>query len=350
MTDRPEGVQENTPLAPKTSMRVGGAARFYAELPSNQALANALRWAQSESIPTAVIGGGTNLLCADAGFSGLVLHYTANALSATEQGSDILLRVDAGFAWERLVSYAVERRWAGVECLSGIPGNVGAVPIQNVGAYGRDVSEMIVSVDALERETQKLRTFQGSECDFGYRTSRFKYDDRDRFVITAVTLRLSQGPVATPRYPELVRRLEGKPLTPQTVREQVLSARREKSMVLSETDPNARSCGSFFLNPVITRSELDSLSQRLQSHKVPQFPTEDGKIKVPAAWLIERAGFNKGYRQGRAGLSEKHSLALVAHEGATCREVLALADTIQTEVARRFSVHLEREPVLLESP
>ncbi|MEE3259323.1 MAG: UDP-N-acetylmuramate dehydrogenase [Candidatus Latescibacterota bacterium] len=343
----PEIMQNNIPLAPQTTMHLGGPARYFAECTSVAEIRTALEWAAAENLPVQILGGGSNVLFPDTGYSGLVLKV---ALSGIEF-ADATATVAAGENWDPFVQQCVERGLAGVECLSGIPGLVGATPIQNVGAYGQEVQDTIIAVQALDRENLAEVTFTNTQCRFAYRQSRFKAGDRDRHIITAVTYLLDPSGQPQIRYPELRRHIgdeldglaPGRPAL-SAVRNTVLKLRRNKSMVIDPQDPNARSVGSFFLNPVITAGAFATIEQ--QHPDVPHFPAPDG-VKVPAAWLVEQAGFHKGLKRGGAGISDHHALALVNRSGTT-REILALAAEIQDAVETTFGIRLEREPVLIE--
>lgn len=335
-------LRENTPLAPLTTMGLGGPARYLAECTSLAELRACLTWAAAEGLPVQVLGRGSNVLFADAGYSGVVLKVgLAGVVFSGET-----VEVAAGEDWDSFVRHCVERGLAGVECLSGIPGSVGATPIQNVGAYGQEVKDTIAEVRALDRQTLAEIAFAPAECGFAYRQSRFKGADRDRFIVTSVTYRLDASGQPQIRYPELRRHVNDAQPTLAAVRDAVLALRRGKSMVIDPQDPNARSVGSFFLNPVITAAAFAALQDRYP--KVPHFPDAAG-VKVPAAWLVEQAGFHKGLQRGEVGISERHALALVNRRGTT-RQVLALAGEIRDAVEQTFGIRLEREPVLVEEP
>jgi UDP-N-acetylmuramate dehydrogenase len=255
----------------------------------------------------------------------------------------------AGEPWDDLVGQTVERGWAGLECLSGIPGLVGATPIQNVGAYGQDVSQTITALRAVDRRTRRPLTLAAAECRFGYRDSLFRSGEPDRYVVLAVTYRLACDGVPAVRYAELQRHLEGRGIPAPSlaqVRESVLAIRRAKSMVLEDGDENRRSCGSFFVNPVVTAAEAARIGTlAAPAGGMPQWPEADGRVKLSAAWLIERAGFARGDRLGAVGLSTRHTLAIVCHAGARAAEVAAFARRVRGGVAERFGVRLSPEPV-----
>lgn len=353
MTTPPAGWRAGVPLAPRTTLGLGGPARWLVECDGEAAVRAALAEARARALPVFVLGGGSNVVVRDAGFPGLVVVI---AIGGAEFRADGTAEAGAGVVWDEFVRQAVERGLQGIECLSGIPGTVGGTPIQNVGAYGQEVSETIERVVAVDRTTLERVELAGSECGFGYRTSRFKGADRDRFVVTAVRFRLRPGAAPVLRYRELADAVSADPAWAAArgaqltaVRNAVLGLRRGKAMVVDPADPDTRSVGSFFTNPVLTRAafeRLEALSRAAGGRDpVPAFPV-DGGVKVPAAWLIERAGYRKGFRAGGVGISSRHALALV-NAGGTSAELLALADEIERTVARRFDVRLEREPVIV---
>ena len=350
-------LRERVPLAPFTTLGLGGPARYFQECTTEPELREALTAARERGLRVQIIGGGSNLVIADAGFPGLVLKVAIGGVTLRDAADGAELVAGAGVEWDALVRQAVERGWAGIECLSGIPGTVGATPIQNVGAYGQEIADTLVSVRCLERDSLAEVVFTREQCEFVYRGSRFKGRDRDRYVVLEVTLQLRRDTLPQVRYAELVQavgrhggleHLEPREAV-RVVRDTVLELRRRKSMVLDPTDPNARSVGSFFVNPVLSAEAFDELARRRRAagevDGIPQFPA-DGRVKVPAAWLIEHAGFAKGYRLGGVGISTHHALALVNHRGTTT-ELLALAQSIERAVYERFGVRLEREPVMV---
>ncbi len=334
-----------------TTTGLGGRARFLAE-PRNEAeLAATLSWATGGGVDVFVLGGGSNTVCADAGVDGLVVRYRAQSISESPTRPG-LVTADAGAEWDQVVAWSVERGLSGIECLSGIPGSAGATPIQNVGAYGQEISEVLESVEAWDRHAQQSTVLSHADCEFAYRNSRFKGRDRGRYVVTRITLRLTPKGSPAIRYPELARRLEGESHpSPARIREHVLAARRAKSMVYEPSDPNHRSCGSFFLNPVISEMDYQRVSDRAKTPP-PRYPAAAERVKVPAAWLIEQAGFRKGQRAGNVGLSSRHTLCLVCHDGATSGELVRFASQIQAQVLERFGIALTPEPEFwgLEAP
>lgn len=335
-------LRENIALASLTTMGLGGPARYFAECTTLPDMRTCLMWALGEGLPVQVIGGGSNVLFPDEGYRGLVLKMGFTGM--TFSGDTV--EVAAGEDWDGFVQCCVERGLAGVECLSGIPGSVGGTPIQNVGAYGQEVKDTIVEVRALDRLTLSEISFAPAECGFAYRQSRFKGANGKRFIVTSVTYRLDPSGQPQIRYPELRRHLTDAQPTLAAVRDAVLGLRRSKSMVIDPQDPNARSVGSFFLNPVISAAAFAALQDRYPS--IPHFPDAAG-VKVPAAWLVEQAGFHKGLQRGGVGISERHALALV-NRGGTTRQVLALAGEIRDAVEQTFGIRLVQEPVLAEEP
>ncbi|HEY3665782.1 MAG TPA: UDP-N-acetylmuramate dehydrogenase [Polyangiaceae bacterium] len=344
-------VEANVELAPRTTIGVGGAAAHYARVESDAELLEALAWAKARSLPVRVLGGGSNVLVADAGFTGLVIEMAARGVHVAERTSDgtVQVRAAAGEPWDDFVASMVSRGYQGLECLSGIPGRVGATPLQNVGAYGQDVSETICRVTALDTSSGAQRSFSNEDCRFSYRDSFFKSLEPGRFIVTEVGFQLRPGAAPAIRYAELERHFKERgALAPSLaeVRDTVVRLRRSKSMVLDSDDPNSRSCGSFFMNPVLTSSAYLAFCERARGEgDVPSFPQADGKVKLSAGWLIEHAGLPRGTRDGAVGLSTKHALALVAHAGARAADVLRLAQTVQRTVFTRFAVQLVPEPV-----
>ena len=348
-------LREHVPLAPYTTLGLGGKARYFVECDTEDQVRAALAYASDRHLPVYVLGGGSNVVFLDSGFPGLIVRVTIGGIEFRD-GAQPEVRVGAGADWDTLVQGVVERGWTGVECLSGIPGTVGGTPIQNVGAYGQEIAETLVSVGCLDRETLEPRTFTREECAFAYRDSRFKRADRGRYVVLEVTLRLGRDRNPRIRYPELQRAvagLGGLESTPPTeavrlVRQAVLALRRGKSMVLDPADPNTRSVGSFFTNPVLSAAAFADLEKRWKG--IPSFPT-DGGVKVPAGWLVEQAGFPKGYpgEGGGAGISTRHALALV-NLGGTSAELLALAEEVREGVEKQFGIRLAYEPEVVSLP
>ena len=342
-------------LASLTTFGVGGPARWLLEASNEAAVSAALDWARERAIPVLVLGGGSNLLVADRGVEALVLRVRITGITAARRGEAMIVEAGAGERWEDLVARAVAEGWAGIECLSGIPGDVGATPIQNVGAYGQDVAETIVHVRTIERASGDVVEMNAAACGFGYRDSVFKREAKGRLVVTRVTFSLRPGGAPGVRYAELAKQLaafESPSLS--EVRATVLALRKSKSMLLDRDGENGKSAGSFFMNPTVGEASLASVQARVASSGVlgageamPAYPANEGRTKLAAGWLIERAGFGKGAGVGRVGLSTKHALAIVNRGGATAAEIVAFARRVKDGVRERFGVELHAEPVLV---
>jgi UDP-N-acetylmuramate dehydrogenase len=343
---------ENVPLAPYCTMGVGGPARFFVEALDEVTVLEAIEWARQRRLRVRILGGGSNLVVADEGVDGLVLKIGLRGVSSRETGGGIELTAGAGEPWDDLVRHTVARGWAGFECLSGIPGLVGATPIQNVGAYGQEVGETILVVRALDCRSGGVVSLSSAECGFAYRDSVFKSREPERYVVLSVTYRLTPGGAPAVRYADVEKHLGARGIASPSlpdVRAAVLDIRRAKSMVLDAADPNRRSCGSFFVNPVVTAAELARVETRAQDSTMPRWREPDGRVKLSAAWLIEHAGFKRGHAEGRVGLSTRHALALVADDGARASDVFAFACRLRTAVEERFGVVLRAEPVFWAS-
>lgn len=338
----------DVPLAPLTTLGVGGSAEWWVSARSEGDVAAAHAWARERGLPLTVLGGGSNVVIADAGIAGLVVHNQIGGLSVLERSGEVLVEAGAGVTWDELVAACVARGLAGVECLSGIPGSVGGTPIQNVGAYGQEVSETIASVSAFDRDAGEWRALPAAECGFAYRRSRFKQGESGRWIVGRVSYRLRAG-APTLGYPDVRMQIERQGVTTPgvaDVRAAVLAVRRAKAMVLDARDSDTRSVGSFFVNPAISDAQRERIASRA-GEAIPGYPRTDGTVKVPAAWLIERAGFHKGFTDGAAAISSKHTLALVNRGGATATDIIRLASRIKRAVGDRFGVSLVPEPVFV---
>ena len=341
-------IQTEIALAPRCSLRVGGAARWFATASSPGALAAAHAWSVARGVPMVVLGGGTNVVVSDRGLDALVVAVQPRRLSLTEEGDRVTVIAGAGEPWDGVVAATVARGAAGLECLSGIPGLTGGTPIQNVGAYGQDVSGVLDYVSAFDTHTGDAVRIPAADCDFAYRSSRFKSRDAGRFVVCEVGFRLKKGRPTTV-YADVTAALARQGLTDPTVadvRGTVIAIRRRKAMVIDEADPDTRSVGSFFTNPVMAATDAERVASRAGAAP-PAFSQADGRVKVPAAWLIERAGFAKGTRDGAVGLSSKHTLAIVTRDGATAADVIRFAAGVARRVETLFGARLRPEPVLL---
>ncbi len=356
-------IEKDVPLAAFCTLGLGGPARHFAEVGDEKTLGDRLSWAHDQALPVFILGGGSNLVVADEGFPGLVIRLMLRGLNdepsmsgrASAPGDVVLLRAAAGEPWDPLVAGAVAQDLTGIECLSGIPGSVGATPMQNVGAYGQEVADTIHRVRVLDRQSLQVHELAAVECGFSYRDSMFRRAP-DRYVVLAVTFALVQGGAPKILHDEVrgrVARLPGTP-TVAAARAAVLALRAGKSMIIDAKDENRRSVGSFFTNPVIAEAQAEGIfAQAVREglvrspNEVPRTLVAPGKMRLSAAWLVERAGIAKGFRRGTVGVSSRHTLALVHHGGGTTAELLALARHVRDTVAARFGVTLTPEPTLL---
>jgi UDP-N-acetylmuramate dehydrogenase len=353
-------VRGDVPLAPLTTLELGGSARHFVEAADDDAVAEALRWADARGLPVLVLGGGSNVVIADRGFPGLCVRITSRGRRFDAAGDGtVTLTAAAGEPWDDVVADSVARDLAGLECLSGIPGLVGATPIQNVGAYGQEVADTIRSVTVLERSTGRVHDLDPRACAFAYRDSAFKRAP-DHYVVLGVTFALRPGGAPTLRYRELADALaqsqRGRHAQPALaeVRAAVLALRRKKSMLIVDGDPNRRSVGSFFMNPVVPAAAADGVAARAVSlgaiatpDEMPRWPAPGGAVKLSAGWLIERAGIRKGMRRGAVGVSTAHALALVHLGGGSTAALLELAREVGDAVRARFGMTLLPEPTMI---
>lgn len=340
-------LRRDVPLAGLTTLGVGGPARLLLESRSAEETAKAVAEADARGVPLLLLGSGSNLLVGDQGWDGLVLRSVDRGGGETvDEDGSVRLRFGAGHDWDELVARAVASGWSGIEALSGIPGSLGAAPVQNIGAYGQELVEVVEAVEVYDRERGERRSLAAAECGFAYRHSLFK--ETERYVLLSVSLRLRRDPLSAPlRYAELAGALDlplGARAPLAEVRAAVLGLRRRKGMVLDADDPDTRSAGSFFMNPV-----LDAETAAALPVAAPRWPQADGRVKTSAAWLIEQAGFGKGYSGGRAhvSVSTKHTLALTNRGGATAGELIDLAREVRAGVQARFGLCLVPEPRLV---
>jgi len=333
------------PLAPRTSLELGGSAESLVEVTSVPELTEALEWAKTSGRSVWVLGGGSNLVIADEGVAGLVVVPALRGIDIDRSGNEAVVSVAAGETWDDVVALTVSEGLLGLECLSGIPGTVGATPIQNVGAYGVEVSDVIEWVEAFDRETGCVIRLSTKQCSFGYRTSLLRKNS-DRTIVTRVAVRLRTAGQPVIRYEELEMAVGGEGTAPDAVvvRDVVMELRRGKGMVLESGAP--RSVGSFFVNPVVETGALAVVEAAAgEGNTVPRFQVGKNSFKIPAAWLIENSGFERGYRLGAVGISEHHALALVHYGGGRARDLVALAGVIRDGVEQRFGLRLRPEPV-----
>ena len=334
---------KNVPLAPLTTLKVGGPARLFARVEQEGDVANAFDYAARNDLPVFVLGGGSNILVSDRGFEGIVIQIAHKGIDV---GDDIVT-AQAGEDWDAFVGFCVDRDLAGIECLSGIPGFVGGTPVQNVGAYGQEVSETIVKVRCFDRDHADIVELDNAACEFTYRKSIFNSTHRDRYVVLAVEYKLRKNGEPKISYKDLTERFRNRTPSLSETRETVLKIRRAKSMVIDPDDPNSQSAGSFFKNPIVEQEVFDKLARSTEAHTVPHFPADEGKVKIPAAWLIEQSGFQKGHRLGNAGISTNHSLAIVNCGHASAAEIIALKEQIQNGVEKKFDILLQPEPIFV---
>ena len=347
-------LQENVPLAPLTTFHLGGPALFFVEAKSAGEVQEAVAFAQSKSLPLFVLGGGSNLVVADSGWTGLVLKVAITGIeqrSGTDDEGKVVFDVGAGESWDRFVSHAVMAHCAGVECLSGIPGSVGGTPVQNVGAYGQEVAETIDAVEVFDRRHGQVRELCREACGFAYRSSIFNTTERERFIILRVVYALTPGGAPHLAYADLQRHFEGRETSPNLAetREAVRHIRARKGMLIVAGDPDCQSAGSFFKNPILSEPQHEDLAQRAGAKGLflPSYPALEKSRKVSAAWLVEKSGFARGYSLGQVGISSKHALAIVNRGGASAAEVLALKEQIQQRVEEIWGVRLEPESVMV---
>lgn len=340
--------QEHVALAPLTTFGIGGPARWFAEVSTESEMVEAIEFARDQRLQLFVLGGGSNLLISDAGFPGVVLHIALRGIRTESCGDKRIFHVAAGEDWDGLVKLAIGQNCAGVECLAGIPGTVGGTPIQNVGAYGQEVSDTILAVRAYDRQTGQFVELAKEDCSFSYRRSMFNTVARDRYIVSQVDYLLTPGAPPRIAYADLQRRFLTGNKAPSLaeVADVVREIRHGKGMLVVEGEPDCRSAGSFFKNPIISEAHYAEIQSK-EGAEVPHYPAGAGKVKLPAAWLMERAGFTKGYAMGRAGVSSRHTLALINRGGATAADIFSLRDAVISGVQARFGITLEPEPVVV---
>jgi UDP-N-acetylmuramate dehydrogenase len=351
-------IHEDVPLAPLTTLHIGGPARFFCDAATEAEVAEAAQFAHDRNLALFVLGGGSNLLVSDVGFDGLVMRVNLKGVSQEHRKADsVLLDVGAGENWNDVVLYSVDHGYAGIECLAGIPGDAGGTPVQNVGAYGQEVAESIVKVRAYDLETKKIVTLDHEACRFGYRRSLFNHDARGRYIVTSVTYKLRPAGEPALRYADVknffaAQIAGGEKPTLRQVYDAVRSIREQKGMLAGQGGPDGRSAGSFFKNPVVPSTMIPqiALAAACPAEGVPQYRAGEGKVKLAAAWLVEQSGFHKGFTMGRAAISTRHTLALVNLGDATAADLIALRDAVMTSVKNKFSIQLEQEPVMLGFP
>jgi len=351
-------IQENVPLAPLTTLQVGGPARYFAELKREDEVREAAQFAKTRNLPLFVLGGGSNLVVADSGWPGLVLRIATGGITTPTTpdttGNAVLFSVGAGVNWDDFVAQAVAQNCAGVECLSGIPGSVGGTPVQNVGAYGQEVADTVESVRALDLQEDRIVVLPKPACGFRYRSSIFNSTECGRYIILRVNYRLKRGGAPSLHYADLQKHFAERKTPPSLAEtcEAVRAIRRAKGMLLVPGDEDCRSAGSFFKNPVLSEEQFRDLGERAVSKglEIPSYPALNAQRKVSAAWLVEYSGFSKGYATGAAGISHKHALALINRGEAHASDIVELKDKIQHGVRKEWGILLEPEPVFVGFP
>ena len=344
-------IQENVTLGPLTTLGVGGSARFFAAVTKARDVEEAVAFAQSRDLALFVLGGGSNLVISDRGWNGLVVQMGITGIDQRPAGARTIFDVGAGIDWDQFVAHSVALDCSGIECLSGIPGSVGGTPVQNVGAYGQEVSASISSVAVFDLAESKVRELPPAKCEFSYRKSIFNTTERERYIILRVSYLLTPGGQPALRYADLQKYFASRGVTPtlSQVRQGVREIRAAKGMLISPGDPDSKSAGSFFKNPVLSPVQHTDLIRR-SNHRnlqVPIYPALSEQRKVSAAWLVENSGFKKGYVRGRVAISSKHALAIVNRGGASAAEIVVLRNEIQARVKENWGIWLETEPVFV---
>jgi UDP-N-acetylmuramate dehydrogenase len=344
-------ITENVPLAPLTTLKVGGPARYFIEATTSAEVSEAVEFSRARSLPLFVLGGGSNLVIADAGWPGLVLKVGITGINHRHGHDQVVFEAGAGEDWDRFVGLVVAHNIAGLECLSGIPGNVGGTPVQNVGAYGQEVANTIESVLALDLKDGQLHELCNEACGFSYRTSIFNTTERGRYIIVQVNYALKHGGEAFIAYADLKKYFAGwseRPTLANT-RDAVRKIRAGKGMLITAGDEDCRSAGSFFKNPILSTDQYERLTAQAATKnlQIPSYPALDAQKKVSAAWLVEHSGFSRGYGNGPVGISLKHALAIVNRGNAMAADIVAFKEYIQSRVQEIWGIVLEPEPVFV---
>lgn len=347
-------IKKDVLLSDYTTIGLGGKAKYFFECKSENDVLESLTAAKKNNIDVQIISGGSNLIFSDKGFDGLVLKIDLKGIVISENENFFYVKTAAGEIWDDFVKLIIDRELSGIECLSGIPGSVGATPIQNVGAYGQEVSDVITCVGAIDIQMLTKIQFENNQCEFDYRQSRFKNSDKDKFIITDVTFAFQKNKIPEIKYSELLNFINiNSDFSPSNtlsknlniIRKSVLALRKKKSMIVDDKDPNSKSCGSFFMNPVMSENEFNGMKLKLQNIEIP-FYKSGNNYKIPAAFVVEQSGFHKGYRRKGAGISCNHSLALINIDGTT-NDLLELSDEIEKQVDKKFGIKLMKEPVIV---
>lgn len=345
-------VQEDVLLAPFTTFKIGGKARFFIEAQDKKEIIDAIKFAVENDLKLFILGGGSNILVSDNGFDGLVLRIATRGIKTTKENENhFLVTAQAGEDWDEFVEFCVKKNLAGIECLSGIPGLVGGTPIQNVGAYGQEVSETIKSVKVYDRKTKEILELSNKDCGFEYRKSIFNTTQKDRFVVLCVVYKLIKNGKPKIVYEDLLKRFEKRVPTLKETRKIVKEIRKSKGMLVRQGGLDSQSAGSFFKNPIVEIDKFKEIQEVAKGLKVinenggvPFYKIDTNLVKIPAAWLIEKSGFHKGYQKGNAGLSTCHTLALTNRGHAKAEDILKLKQEIQKKIKDIYSIELIPEP------
>ena len=344
-------IQSDIELKNLTTLKIGGAARFFVSAETEEDVVEAVKFADEHDLKIFVLGGGSNILISDKGFDGLVLQVNLKGIELEkEENDEVIIAAKAGEDWDEFVNFCVEKNLAGIECLSGIPGFVGGTPIQNVGAYGQEVSETITRVKVYDRKSKEILTLNNAECKFTYRSSIFNTTDKNRFIVLQVNYKLQKNGAPKIVYKDLIEFFDGENPDLKETREAVCRIRAEKAMLVRQGGLDAQSAGSFFKNPIVPKTQFEKISEAAKKSNlgdVPGFKADDENVKIPAAWLIEKSGFHKGFQKGNAGLSTKHTLALTNRGDAKASEIISLKDEIQRKVLEIFGIELKTEPIFV---
>ncbi|MBF0328665.1 MAG: UDP-N-acetylmuramate dehydrogenase [Nitrospirae bacterium] len=344
---KPLEINENVPLADLTTFKVGGPARYLAQVENEDNLLKAISFAKSANLPTLALGSGSNVLISDAGFNGLAIMNRIQGIEFSATNDSALVSAGAGVDWDYLVNFCTEKNWQGIECLSGIPGTVGAAPVQNIGAYGQSAEEVITGVRAIDSTNSASAEFNKEHCGFGYRKSIFNTEASGHYVITRVSFSLAVNRKPYAEHRDIINFLKNtQNPSLHAVRDAVLSIRKAKGLVISNDSDSFMSAGSFFKNPLVENSLFMKIKEDIEKNGGCEnwaWPQSDGSMKISAACIIQTAGFGKGYIYGKAGISPKHSLCIINRGGATASELAAFAELIQKEVWARFTIRLEPE-------
>ncbi|HTD22359.1 MAG TPA: UDP-N-acetylmuramate dehydrogenase [Terriglobales bacterium] len=342
-------IQEYIPLAPLTTFQVGGAARYFIKAETEDDVREAVSFTRERGLPLFVLAGGSNLVVSDSGWDGVVIKIAVRGITQSSTGGKAIFEAGAGEDWDSFVAHTVSLNCGGIECLSGIPGTVGGTPVQNVGAYGQEVADTITRMRILDLEQSKILEIENRDSGFAYRTSIFNSSARGRYIVLRVSYALTLGAEPCIKYADLKKFFGDKSPTLHETRDAVRQIRRSKAMLLVEGDVDCRSAGSFFKNPMVTQEQYDEICHKpaTKGERVPQFPAADGRVKISAAWLVEHAGFSKGFEHGAVGISSKHALAIINRGGARAADIVVLKNEIQQRVQETFGLELNPEPVFV---